>query len=267
MVLKLKVHWSDDHLTLNYRGLGGAIGEFGDSSPHVQRPEGEEGDVVVQGLFEECNRVPDVVRYRVSAGRGDYGRYRICDSIHIVPCTGVPVSQLQPQPSNVVLLLESPHSHEYERGHISTGIGSPMVPACGETGTRIDMCLGTVLLHVQETGSIAPPCHVVVSNPIQFQTSLHAVHGQSMSSNSKWRTLRDKVWRELWAAEGDHIQQDFLARLDTFHPSVIINACTAKLRGHVSSTVRSWRSGRHPDVRLFEIGHPSSWQDLRPRLS
>lgn len=264
MSLKLKVPWNLDLLTVNYDTLNDVICELRNCSPHVQR---EDGNVVVKDFFEQSNRVPDVIRYCVRAGRGDDERYRICNNRHIVRCADT-APRPRPYPGSIVLLLESPHVNEYEDTHdISGGIGDPRVPAyCGgKTDRGIDVCLGTVLLHTQvETGLVVPGCPVIISNPIQFQTSLYAIHRNELDGG-KWTRLRNEVWKTLWGVESGYIQQCFLARLAGYDPRVIINACTSNLTERVTSTVQGWLNERGLGTPLFSAYHPSFWRNLRPK--
>ena len=184
-------------------------------------------------------------------------RYHICGNRFTIPrgnhpgqadshCDiyGSALEQLlqQQQLGNIVLLLESPHESEFIYtcyGYFDRPFTRPKAPACGSTGESIDRCLGTVLemireIHIAATPNaeelIVPECHIIISNPIQLQTSLHAIHGQELSkkcSNGKWARLRDKVWKTLWAEE--HIKACFLERLTAYNPRLIINACTGSL--------------------------------------
>lgn len=141
--------------------------------------------VLVQNFFGENNKVPDVSRYRI-----DSKWQPICD-------LEVPESrlQLQTQPGSIVLLLESPSVDEYRCGNINW----PIAPAKGKSGENIDRCLGKLLSGIQ-AGHFVPGSHVIISNPIQFQTNLRAIHRQSTTQktgSSKWKTLRNNVWKTL----------------------------------------------------------------------
>ena len=282
MVLKLKVPWREEHLPVclpdSYDSVIHKIRDSG--SPYVEQCDNDV-DVLVKDFFMETNQVPDVSRYCIGEEGccvHDDDRYRICNDKFIIRHCDIPESQLQiqQQPGSIVLLLESPHECEYEYiyrcfGCFARPFTLPKTPASGTTGDNIDLCLGTVLLHIQiETGIVVSDCHVesdyhvVISNPIQFQTSLHAIHGQKL--DGKWTTLRDNVWRTLWDGSENHIKQCFQERLEQYHPKVIINACTSALKRRVTSYVVEWINGREPVVPLYEIAHPSNWKNLRPKL-
>ena len=261
MALKLQVPWSTRPEPLkvdlsraepgNYDTV---INEIRDSgSPHVRR---EEDHVIVENFFGVNNRVPDVSRYRIDSERQPVYEF------------DVPESRLKLQPGNVVLLLESPSVEEYRCGNIDL----PIAPAYGDSGENIDRCLGTVLSDIQrdfdqagcdEEELIVPSRHVIISNPIQFQTNLRTIHGQS-TWDPPWDTLRDNVWKALWKdgpEEGSkgYIQLCFRARLKTYRPSLIINACTHDLKSPVKHFVRR----ELPEVPLYQTHHPAgpSWRD------
>ena len=263
MALMLDVPWSEAHLPVGYEGATDEIVKSG--SPNVCT-DGE--DVLVVDFFGECNRVPDVRRYRIEQEDccvPPDDRYRIWHDRYLMPdCDFSECTRQQELQENgsIVLLLESPHMDEYKNGNIA----APKRPACGETGRNIDQCLATVLLHIQEigTGLIEPGCHVVISNPIQFQTSLYAIHEKSIRSDSKWSTLRNNVWRTLWNEEQEHIKQCFRTRLEGYHPKMIINACTSDLKPRVRTFVGGWITESNLEVHLYELAHPSEWENLRP---
>lgn len=244
-------------------------------SPYVRRPR---NDVIVKDFFGDLNRVPDDNRYHIGNAEcceSHDKKYRICNDKYLIPHCNIPESsrQIQQQSGSVVLLLESPHECEYEYIYrcFVRPFARPKGPARGDSGKNIDQCLSTVLLYIQrETGLIVPNCHIVISNPIQFQTSLHAIHGKSLRADGgKWETLRNNVWRTLWDDEEGHIKQCFRARLDCYYPKVIINACTSDLKPRVKTFVEGWiaerrQAERRQIVHLYEIYHPSYWHNLRP---
>ena len=263
MVLKLKVHWRTKPLHVDYddNDVIHVIKKLG-SSRHVQK----EGNVVlVKNFFKEKNKVPDVSRYSIGAGGccvRHNNRYHICNDKYLIPHCDISEQDMQQQIPNIVLLLESPHKDEYQSGNINC----PIAPANGTTGDNIDRCLGTVLLHIQnETGLIESGCHVIISNPIQFQTSLYAAY--KSEPPKEWRTLRDCVWRTLW--NETHIRRCFQKRLEGYHPTMIINACTGDLKkkDSLKSLVNKFvLKKKKLNVPLYAVAHPASWQNLRPAL-
>ena len=151
--------------------------------------------------------------------------------------------------------------------YIDGDITRPKAPGCGSTGDNIDRWLGTVLSRIEEQQLIKPGCHVIISNPIQFQTSLYAIHKKRLKGD--WKMLRDNVWRTLW--EQEDIQQCFRERLNTYRPSLIINGCTGKrtksdsLTAHVEGFVCAelQNMAEFANVPLYDVGHPVSWTNFR----
>ena len=273
MALMLDVPWRDEPLPVGYEGVTDQIVASG--SPHVCPVE---NDVRVVNFFEERNRVPDVRRYRIEQEDccpPPDGRYCIRHDRYLMPdCDFSECTRQQELQENgsIVLLLESPHKDEYKNGDIAR----PKKPACGSTGDNIDRCLGTVLSEISiEADHIVPGRHVIISNPIQFQTSLYAIHEQRLAGT--WKTLRNNVWWTLWNESEGQIKQCFQERLvDTYNPSLIINACTGKkttngvltrtlplTRTHgLRSLVTEFVRAVLPVVPLYEAYHPAiNWNN------
>ena len=261
--LKLRVPWRRDLLPVDYDNQD-VIRVIKDSGrPNVCTL----GNVVrVVDFFGECNRVPDVSRFHI----GDDGRP--------YPQSDVPESQLhlQPQLRSIVLLVESPHKDEYQFANINY----PIAAANGQTGRNINKYLREVLLAIRreltnaglnQEDYIKPGSHVIISNPIQFQTSLNAIHKQSLAGD--WIELKNNVWKALWnEGEGgeevpSYIQLCFRARLNTYRPSLIINACTGVLTDADSlmAHVETFVLNEFQHVRRVGIGHPSSWYNASHR--
>ena len=264
LALKLRVPWRRDLLPVDYDNQD-VIRVIRDSgSPNVCTLG---NDVRVVDFFGECNRVPDVSRFHI----GVYGRP--------YPHSDVPESQLhlQPQLRSIVLLVESPHKDEYQFANINY----PIAAANGQTGRNINKYLSEVLLAIQrkltnaglnEAEYIKRDGHVIISNPIQFQTSLNAIHEKSLRGERK--KLRDNVWKALWnegeggEAVARYIQLCFRARLNTYRPSLIINACTGDLTDDDSlmAHVETFVQDEFQHVLRIDIDHPSFWQVPRNRI-
>ena len=236
MALMLDVPWSTVPLSVSARETRAylkVIDKIKQSgSPYVRTVR---NDVLVMNFFKDNNKIADVIRYRISAGCVPHDdRCRICNGRYLIRHCDIPESrlQIQQQIGSIVLLLESPHECEYEYIDkwivcFSRPFARPKAPASGPTGENIDRCLGTVLerIAVDAVELVVPERHIIISNPIQFQTSLHAIHGEPIKGSGK--TLRNNVWNTLWAEE--RIMQCFRDRLLTYNPCLIINACTGKL--------------------------------------
>lgn len=260
MALKLKVPWSRELIEVGFHREIEKIRTFANS--HVST---DGSDVLVDNFFGKNNRVLDV------------SRYRICADGHCVRHNDISGRKLKLELSrqrigSIVLLLESPHKDEYTDEDRIYCINQPQAPASGNSGTKIDECLCNLITKItQDPGNaeldvsrhIVHGSHVIISNPIPFQTSLHAVHhGEPLedSDDYLWATLRDFVWRTLWREQ--RIRRHFHARLKRYNPSLIINACTGdpKKSGTLKSSVNRFVLEKLPSVTLYSVSHPVSWR-------
>ena len=209
------------------------------------------GVVTINRTFGAQNAVSDVDRYR----------FRLTDDrIALRPhpvCEISPYSNryydMPPEDPNsnynktIVIVLESPHKDEYLRD-----VSQPIAPAQGSTGSKIQGYLDCVLrtspalcdeLEDQET-------RVVLANPIQFQTSL-----ASVIQPSNWQRVRNAVWRKIWSCQS--MRDNFNARMESYSPDVIINACTRNLKNEV----RTFLYRRFGAPHRYEAHHPSYWNN------
>ena len=247
MALKLDVPWRPEPLQVGYETVTEELKSSG--SPHIRQSD-DGVDVIVTDFFGVNNEVSDVSRYRIGDGRKPIRHFDI------------PTSRLkiQQKPGSIVLLLESPSVEEYQFGNVDF----PIAPASGDTGKRIDRCLGTVLSRV-ERATVILGFHVIISNPIQFQTNLRTIHGKSTWNRGKWGTLRNKVWKALWneGADGsEYIQLGFRARLSLYKPSLVINACTGNMdcsHDDPKGLVDRFLQTELPNVPRYKACHPSHW--------
>jgi hypothetical protein len=156
--------------------------------------------------FHYTKRVPDELRFVYAGGR-----------LH-------PVTVPRPvRPGCVAVAAESPHLHEY------TPAFQPIGPLQNpRTKTRIQKYLPGLLQQAQVPDDV----DVVLVNPIQYQTSLVRLW-QPAAQSTMLGQVRNTIWKGLWAAAvgGARVfQQDFLARMSAYQPSLTINACTAELK-------------------------------------
>ncbi|ANE45176.1 hypothetical protein SY83_01205 [Paenibacillus swuensis] len=172
----------------------------------------------------------------------------------------------------LLILMESPHNDEYTYldaegaevripvvGDRALAVGRiaqarPVRPANGQTGAHMDKWLETVLQAVDwpETASF----RVIVGNPIQFQTSLHAIHGGTLSKKP-FAQLRDRVWMALWGV--DEIQSDFHGRLTAYNPDLILNGCTSVPKSLVDEALRAQYGGNSESPWCYRVAHPYAW--------
>ena len=219
----------------------------------------------VRSVFGRANLVPDVDRYRLTRGL-DFSGCAV-RTIGRWSLVAHPNTQIECDPYNdhrvatgseasfsstIVVILESPHKFEF----LNREIDRPIAPACGVTGVKIQDVLLDMLL-ANRCVNLVNNTRVIIANPIPFQTSLYSVYDWPANSTYGRGHIRDKVWLRLW--EYNVIRFNFLDRIRSYCPSVVINACTARLRPRVSEVLRGREYGE-----LYETGHPSNprcWND------
>lgn len=185
--------------------------------------------------FHYTKIVPDEVRFRFVNSRLE-----------------APLSN-ESRPGCVVIVLESPHSEEYtseEEGFIP--IGPLRNPA---SMTRLRNQLPRLLMEAGISGDV----DVVLSNPIPFQTSLHRLMKPEYQTGIQ-QTVRNSIWKAIYTAEecGERpFEQDFLNRIHNYRPGLIINACTAAVKGYVQKTLDPL-----PYRTMGVTHHPSYWSRI-----
>ncbi len=213
----------------------------------------------VQRVFDCDKRVPDADSFRIrrtGASMSLTEREDVPLSVHLAPYTssrGVPC--VRPYCSTLAVVLESPHKDEFGPSL------SPLFPAQGKTGDNLKDQLINVICADQElkqaiSGRV--PVRVVLCNPIQFQTSLHMIHGvgrRSLLPKGCRHGLTRAVWRAVWSVGG--VQDDFLARLRAIDADWILNACV--LDGYLNWTISSFLANSNLGARKYRTIHPSRW--------
>ena len=231
MPIQLQVPWRSEPLTVAFRSEAGAIQAM---RAHEQwadvHIEGSRACVTIRGFFDDIRRVPDVIRYYINGIEAQ----PVCDEV-------VDDQELQ---NGFVLVLESPHKSEYREGRGQR-------PAMGRTNGKICKYLGCIFRQIAEgCREDVEECHyVILANAIQYQTSLHGTHG----GRYKPSHLKDAVLPVMWSDQ--HVQCNFLSRLEQYQPRTILNACTELLSPWVSTFIRNY----YPTTSLYEIHHPSFW--------
>lgn len=153
----------------------------------------------------------------------------------------------------IVILLESPHKSEYRSREIYDRL-MPIGPAQGasklDAGGAISNYLNDVIVYINNNNNnnIKDGKYIIViSNPIQFQTSLGFIHKQPLQGNIK--DLRDNVWKAIWDIKD--IKDDFIYRIKKYNPCLIINSCTKNLKQDVEKELNN------PSYNIIPISHPS----------
>ncbi|RYD85558.1 MAG: hypothetical protein EOP84_02120 [Verrucomicrobiaceae bacterium] len=153
-------------------------------------------------------------------------------------------TQQPPQSVNtVVVVLESPHKEEYARRE-------PLVRSRDRLMRNVALLCGFYL---------SQEADVILCNPIQWQASLANYYefiGKE-EPQDLLKTVRRNVWEHLWEhCENNRYpaRDDFMGRVRSYHPRLVINACTAELRHHIKNQL--CQLGMVPVV---DAVHPSCW--------
>lgn len=159
-----------------------------------------------------------------------------------------------PSPGCIVVVLESPHFHEY--GFASNGEWKPLAPL-NKPGsrTRFDEHIGRLVSKIRP--NTRPRADIVLCNPVPLQASLaHLMKAEVQESVQG--LVRNCVWVALYQGE---YELDFLNRLECYEPQAVINACTSYPKKKVGMTLAEWTSGSgSKKVALWNCTeHPSVW--------
>ena len=209
--------------------------------------------VTIVGIYNEDKRVHDVYRYNlIITNNSNYKLEKLdldkdCKFFEQSRFNDYNVNKIYKNYKIIVLILESPHKDEY------TDSFDPIAPAQGTTGDRINKYLCNILL--KNKCEIEKDIYnVIICNPVQFQASLYTLHDQALSSkNTAVGAIRDKVWKAIFDKEKNNFQQ----RLVKYNPTIIINACTAKLKSSVTDMIK-----KEFNCILYESSkHPCIWSD------
>ncbi|WP_147448961.1 hypothetical protein [Corallococcus terminator] len=169
----------------------------------------------------------------------------------------------------IVVLLESPHAHEYSEQF------EPIGPLKNPTSEARLLCFLHRLLSDAESPDDEEERDVVLCNPIQWQTSIFRLLPPCKQVGLQ-DAIRNTVWKALWTYKNQHgqfvFQREFIDRLTRYGPCLILNACTGGTSKNgpkklvqelLTATFR-----RHPLPRIFRrqplplrmvSAHPSAW--------
>lgn len=204
----------------------------------------------LQKTFLNTKKVPDVIRYYVKFNNG---RAMVKEKLNNdFPCSNF-FDQTIPNnvEKSIVLIIESPHINEYDE-HFN-----PIAPAQGDTGTRLDKHLASLmqkvyLLYTNKTlldNKIYP---IIIANAIQWQTSLASLYIKHKPLDHK---LKNSICKLIWGLK--HYPYDFIQRISKYKPIIVINSCTkiVPLKNDISKIY----TGKYSQVALYETSHPSAW--------
>lgn len=125
---------------------------------------------------------------------------------------------------DIVLVLESPHRSEYNKGN-----GSAIKSANGKTGDKIEKQLSPKIndMLINNQILIDQAYNVYAVNAIQYQCSCGLKPIQT--------ELRNSIFRMLWPS----LKEDFINRIKQLNPVLIINMCTggvSSISDHIKKT-------------------------------
>jgi hypothetical protein len=221
--------------------------------------------VTVKNMFGSDNRVCDVDRYNIRNDRKDN------TDLILQKHTNFEASKIKGNfkdlvPNNkfknIVLILESPHKDEYKKEDNKL---IPIAPAQAnqknkDTGYAIETFFTSKILSQIEDIVIKNDSRVIITNPIQYQASLHNILGSVTIERKLRGCLRDSVWKSLWSVK--KIRLDFFSRLTSYQPYLIINACTGGTSDRDSDGLNGLISQFLIENKFWEksykTGHPSS---------
>ena len=211
----------------------------------------DDGHHRIHGLFDCGMRVRDTDSFRIERGDGGMALSQRID----IPLARDGAAEVRPYGGTLVMLLESPHRHEF---HEVGGAIEPRFPAMGTTGNNLSRRLVDVIRSAPDLEtSVADqlPVRVVLCNPIQFQASLHFAGADRLCK--KCRTLlKIMVWCAIWNVEP--VRDDFLQRVKRAEPNWILNACV--LEGGLNWEVSSFLANNHVEAEIRRTAHPVGWR-------
>lgn len=234
--------------------------EFNRKSLHVQLSDQEEnyfqstssflsqnadGELMVKsGFFASSRKVGDVHRYSLQfvSGRWSLAKpngevlTKFAGKQHDQPVSG--------RANQLVLLLESPHKDEYDSKHQALG------PALGASGRNIFTYFTSHVVPILENFGLnidkKKEYSFCIVNPVQYQASLVDIHKEGLIKG-----IRDKVWMALWP----ECKADFIKRLKSYTPDIILNGCTSEVKGELKGAIATVQG-----AQCFDVTHPSAWQ-------
>lgn len=236
-------------------------------------------------FFTETNAVPDVCRGKLRWDRGILVFQENCSGMKTAECSRYNDILLVDDngrciayPRSVVLVTESPHTDEfaycdesnewvYRPGKRSCYFHDivPVAPLQGNSsgGNSISSRLYREVLRdhltfLRQWDEIP----VIICNPIQYQTSLWALHRRPLGT---MRSLRDRIWRSIWSAGAVPGRQGVCREyfrdrvLNYYHPILVINACTRNNSEEITLQQCINEALYGLDVPIIEDDHPFRW--------
>lgn len=157
----------------------------------------------------------------------------------------------------MAIVLESPHQKEFDNKH---AIGPAMGPTCSHFRFYFEEILEAAIANNQ-CELVHLKYRIVFVNAIQYQCSF----------GEDTKLYRDDIFSEMW--ENVNTRKDFIDRLESHNPEVIINCCTKgnfkdtekekHLRELVQKEINKYCKGK--DILKLRAAHPSRWDIKRNR--
>lgn len=226
--------------------------------------------VVVTNFFTNKTKINDVWRYNLVFDKNQNYYPRLLPFYASIQNPKINFIDQHPKLTTlptIVIIIESPHKAEYDN---SGTLPLPLAPANGKTGKGIDNCLSIILNDLRCRNKISLPPYnysIIICNPVQYQTSLY-----HLTDDPSAKDLKNKIWTELFIHQS--LNTDFIARLKSYNPSLIINACTGGmnngqprgLKKLVDSAIRNEPSfqnklNNNPNFIIYTT-HPSYWDNF-----
>lgn len=203
-------------------------------------------EVIVKPLiFDKKLKVPNVYRYSINEKRELMYFTEKSAEFNKSTFNDYNIEE-EPELNSIVILLESPHQQEYDYNNFAV-----KGPAQGKTGELIELEIVEILENIDlpENAEIK----IILINPIPYQTSLHYLHGGSLTK-SYFKKLRDDIWLTFWENEVI-FQKELEETINKIKPLLILNACTKNLKQPINDFFieKGWQD------KIYLTNHPSGW--------
>ena len=160
----------------------------------------------------------------------------------------------------IAVVLESPHKDEFEN---YSAIG----PAVGETGENFRLFFEEMLedaIANRQLNLIHMKYRILFINAIQYQCSL----------GKPTKKYRDDIFTEMWNYQDSNnqniVQNDFMGRLQSHSPAIVINCCTKgnfkdnEEDKHLRKLVQEAIDKKFS--KSLKSTHPCCWNDYKNRF-
>lgn len=174
---------------------------------------------VVNNVLSICNssqkiRFQHIVCFDIIAGRNDV--FWFDEESRIKHKKDLNIKENKKQEKTIVIILESPHKDEFASGENKNFFDRIIKsnPALGKSGDNLQKYFtAEQLVNLLGDEYMKNEYRIILMNSIQYQCSL------GLDTN----IYRDHIWILYWLKFGF---QNFLNRLESYNPDVIINLCT-----------------------------------------